>query len=259
MTSKNKLKYLFLLAVLVAAGFALADALGAFNPKPYTEVHHGSVIHYVPDNRDPDVSIERFPTQEPGPDEIITPTGQVVSKSEWKQQQQESSSKKPDSEEAADKNVRTIDIIGTDQMKFVVKEEGKQIGTGGSINVFDGKQYLMLNTIEAAPGEQLRIRLKTLSQLNPGMMSHNWVLLDKDVDPQTFVSAATRENDYIPSGQEEDIIAYTGLAGDGETVEVTFTVPEETGRYEYLCSFMSHFAAGMKGELVVKSKTALNK
>lgn len=253
MTSKNKLKYLFLLAVLVAAGFALADALGAFNPKPYTEVHHGSVIHYVPDNRDPDVSIERFPTQKPGPNEVITPTGQLVEKSEWKRQQQKSSSKELGNEKSADKNIRTIEIIGTDQMKFVVKEEGEQIGTGGPVKTFNGKQYLMLNQIEVKPGEQLRIRLKTLSQLNPGMMSHNWVLLNKNVDPQAFVSAANRENNYLPSVREEDIIASTGLAADGETVEVVFNAPDEPGSYDFLCSFMSHFAAGMRGKLIVQS------
>ena len=108
MTSKNKFKYLFLLAVLVASGFALADALGAFNPKPYSEVHHGSVIHYVPDKRDPDVSIERFPTQEPGPNEVITPTGQVISKSEWERQQQKPTSEKTESEETAGENMSLV-------------------------------------------------------------------------------------------------------------------------------------------------------
>jgi azurin len=83
------------------------------------------------------------------------------------------------------------------------------------------------------------------------MMAHNWVLLDQRVDAQGFVNAANRENDYIPPGKEENIIANTGLAGDGETVEVIFTAPEETGRYEFLCSFMAHFAAGMRGELIV--------
>lgn len=255
MTSKNKLKYLFLLAVLIAAGFALADALGVFNPKPYTEVHHGAVIHYVPDNRDPDVSIERFPTQKPGPDEMITPTGQTIKKSEWEQWQREhTSQKKAASGDAQDDDIRTIEIIGTDQMKFVIKEEGERIGTGRSVKTFNGKSYLMLDQIEAEPGEQLRIRLTTLSQLNPEMMSHNWVLLNQGVDPQAFVNAANQENDYLPSGRQEDIIAHTGLAADGETVEVTFTVPEETGQYEYLCSFMAHFAAGMRGELIVKPK-----
>lgn len=83
MTSKNKFKYLFIAAVIAASGFALLDSLGFFNPKPYTEVPHGSHFHYVPEDRDPKVGIDKFPQEEPGPDEIITPTGQIVKKSEW--------------------------------------------------------------------------------------------------------------------------------------------------------------------------------
>lgn len=78
MTSKNIVKYIFIAVVLIAAGFALADALGFFNPKPYTAVSHGSHFHYVPEDRDPDVGIDKFPQQEPRSFEVITPTGQVV-------------------------------------------------------------------------------------------------------------------------------------------------------------------------------------
>ena len=78
MTSKNKLKYIFIILVLVLAGFAMADSLGFFNPKSYSAVSHGSHNHYVPDERDPKVSIDKFPMEEPGPKEKITPTGQIV-------------------------------------------------------------------------------------------------------------------------------------------------------------------------------------
>jgi azurin len=50
----------------------------------------------------------------------------------------------------------------------------------------------------------------------------------------------------------EQIIAHTEMAAQGETVEVTFTVPEETGEYPYLCSFPAHYSAGMKGMLNVQ-------
>ena len=161
----------------------------------------------------------------------------------------DSSPKEP--QKAEKKNIRTIEIIGTDQMKFVVKEDKKRMDTGDSIKVFNGEKYLMLNDIHAEPGEQLRIRLETISQLPGKMMSHNWVLLAKEADPQAFINASNRGNNYIPL-ESEDIIAYTNLASDGEVVEVSFTVPEKPGRYSYLCSFMAHFAAGMKGELVVE-------
>ena len=32
----------------------------------------------------------------------------------------------------------------------------------------------------------------------------------------------------------------------------TFKVPAEAGSYDYICSFPGHFAAGMRGKLVVK-------
>jgi len=80
MTSKNTIKYIFIAVVLVAAIFALADSLGFFNPKPYTAVSHGSHFHYVPENRDSNVGIDKFPQQEPREFEVITPTGQIVHK-----------------------------------------------------------------------------------------------------------------------------------------------------------------------------------
>lgn len=78
MTSKNKLKYLFIAFVVVLAGFAVADSLGFFNSKSYSAVSHGSHNHYVPDDRDPNVAIDKFPMEEPRPGEEVTPTGQIV-------------------------------------------------------------------------------------------------------------------------------------------------------------------------------------
>lgn len=80
MNAKNWLKYIFIVVVIIIAGLAMADSLGYFNPKPYTAVSHGSHVHYVPENRDPDVGIDKFPQVPPGPNEVITPTGQVVPK-----------------------------------------------------------------------------------------------------------------------------------------------------------------------------------
>lgn len=78
MTTKNWLKYIFIAVVLILGGLAMADSLGYFNPKPYTAVSHGDHVHYVPENRDPDVGIDKFPSVPPGPHEVITPTGLVV-------------------------------------------------------------------------------------------------------------------------------------------------------------------------------------
>lgn len=75
---KTWTKRIFFILLTVAVVFALGDSLGFFNPKEYTEVSHGSHIHYVPHDRDPNVGISRFPMTEPADDERITPTGQIV-------------------------------------------------------------------------------------------------------------------------------------------------------------------------------------
>jgi len=170
------------------------------------------------------------------------------------QQQQESQSTEAMASQGQSENVRTIDIIGVDQMKYVVKDEGELIGTAGTIKGSNGKTYLLLENIEADPGEQLRIRLTTVSNLPASAMAHNWILLKSGVDPSAFAKAANqaKANDYIPEDRTGNIMAHTGLAAADETAEVTFTVPEETGNYDYLCSFPGHFAAGMKGKLVIQ-------
>jgi azurin len=85
-------------------------------------------------------------------------------------------------------------------------------------------------------------------------MAHNFVLLTMNADAAAFANAAAkaRDNEYIPTDMEDQIIAHTDLAAGGETVEVTFTAPEETGEYEYICSFPGHYSGGMKGMLNVK-------
>lgn len=129
---------------------------------------------------------------------------------------------------------RTIEIVGADNMKFDV------------------------TSIEAAPGEEITIKLTTKSQLPKQAMAHNVVVVDNDVDMNAFAnaSARARDNEYIAPDYEESVIAATALAGGGETVEVTFTVPEKEGDYEYICSFPGHYAAGMKGVLTVKEPTS---
>lgn len=130
----------------------------------------------------------------------------------------------------ADENVRTIKIKGTDSMKFDVTE------------------------INAVPGEKIRIVLTTVSKLPKMAMSHNVVVLKEGTDAEAFAnaSAMARDNDYIAPEMEDQIIAATPLAGGGETVEITFTVPQDAGSYTYICSFPGHFLGGMKGTLNVK-------
>jgi hypothetical protein len=80
MSRKNLIKYIFIVAVFVIAGFAVADSLGLFIEKPYKAIPHGTHNHYVPFDRQDDVPIGDFPTKEPGPNERITPDGKIVPK-----------------------------------------------------------------------------------------------------------------------------------------------------------------------------------
>ncbi len=131
---------------------------------------------------------------------------------------------------ATAKGVRTVEIIGTEDMKF------------------------SLTTITAKPGEQLRVRLVVKGAMPKVAMAHNFVLLKKGASPVDFVSAAVMASAtaYIPEAKKADVVATTALAGAGETVEVVFKVPAAAGDYPYLCSFPGHFQAGMRGTLAVK-------
>jgi azurin len=125
---------------------------------------------------------------------------------------------------------RTIDITGGDDMKFNMTQ------------------------ITAKPGETLHIRLKNVGTLPKMAMAHNFVLVKPTTNMSEFTTAAAsaRDTEYIPASQKANIVGHTALAGPGETVEVTLKVPAAAGTYPYLCSFPGHYAAGMKGSLVVK-------
>lgn len=126
--------------------------------------------------------------------------------------------------------VRTVEIIGTDDMKF------------------------NLTTIAAKPGERLRVRLISKGTMPKIAMAHNFVLLQLGTSQVKFVTAGAtfRDSDFIAPEMKDAVLAKTGLAGPGEMVETTFTVPKKPGSYPYLCTFPGHFQAGMRGTLEVK-------
>jgi len=129
---------------------------------------------------------------------------------------------------------QTIEIVGTDNMKFSV------------------------TSIEAEAGEEITIKLTTKSQIPKTAMAHNVVVIDKDanVDEVAMASMQARDNDYIAADYKDQIVAATALAGGGETVEVTFTVPDQPGDYEFICTFPGHYQAGMKGVISVKNSAS---
>jgi azurin len=126
--------------------------------------------------------------------------------------------------------VRTVDLVGTEQMKYDI------------------------TTIPAKRNEQLRIRLTSKGTMPKIAMAHNFVLLKLGTSQPKFIAAGaqSRETDFIPPAMKDQVIAKTALAGAGETVEVTFKVPGVAGSYPFVCTFPGHFQAGMKGTLAVK-------
>jgi azurin len=128
-------------------------------------------------------------------------------------------------------------------------------GTGRAVNLTGGDDMKYnQTTIEAKPGEMIHVVLKNVGTIPKIAMAHNFVLLALGTDVNEFTKAAmtAQATDYVPADQKAKVLASTKLAGPGETVEVSFKAPAKAGSYNYLCTFPGHFAAGMKGTLVVK-------
>jgi azurin len=131
---------------------------------------------------------------------------------------------------ASTAGARTVELTGGDDMKF------------------------NLTNIQAKPGETIRVVLKSTGTIPKVAMAHNFVLLTLAADPGEFNKASmmAAATDYVPQNLKSQVVASTKLAGPGETVEVTFKVPAKAGSYPYMCTFPGHYAAGMKGQLVVQ-------
>ena len=131
---------------------------------------------------------------------------------------------------AASAKGRVVEIEATEAMKFSV------------------------TTITAKPGEDLVVRLKILGKMPKGAMDHNFVLLKEGVNAATFANDAMMAGPtYIPAARKGDVLVMSPLGSGGQTVETpAFKAPTKPGTYTFICSFPGHFAAGMRGTLVVK-------
>ena len=122
----------------------------------------------------------------------------------------------------------------------------------------DDMKYSVMS-IPAKPGETLLIRLVSKGTLPKIAMAHNVVVLKAGAKQIDFANAAAMASatGYIPPAMKDQVLAATAMAGPGETVEVKFTVPAAAGSYPYLCTFPGHFAAGMRGTIVVEVSGAV--
>ena len=64
--------------VIFILGLALSKALDPYDSRGIVAIPHGDHNHYVPRDRDPNVSISNFPTVPPTANERILPDGRVV-------------------------------------------------------------------------------------------------------------------------------------------------------------------------------------
>jgi len=105
-----------------------------------------------------------------------------------------------------------------------------------------------ITEIRAQAGSEL-----TIKYVNASTMPHNilFVYTEDDIRPVGVASLQAYQNEYVPEDKMDRIFAYTSLAVPGDTVEVTFTVPEEPGSYPYICTYPGHFTQ-MQGRLVVR-------
>jgi len=82
----------------------------------------------------------------------------------------------------------------------------------------------------------------TIRYTNAGALPHNFVLLKNEDDLDTVGMAAfdAADTGYVPLQHKDRFIAYSELAKPGDTVEVTFVVPEP-GEYTFVCLYPGHY------------------
>lgn len=80
----------------------------------------------------------------------------------------------------------------------------------------------------------------TITLVNNGDFTHEWVLMDRSYDPAT------------PLAEAEDSVLWRGLARHTtEAHTYRFTAPTEPGRYPVLCGIVSHLDEAEAGTLIV--------
>jgi uncharacterized cupredoxin-like copper-binding protein len=118
--------------------------------------------------------------------------------------------------------------------------------TAGDTMKYNGNRFTVRT------GQPVRIILQNLGQTSREIMAHDVVVLMPGADVLGFdiAAGAAKDHDYRPPDLMNEVVASTPLAGPGQTVEADFTAPAP-GAYPFLCSFPGHYAAGMKGTMVV--------
>lgn len=110
--------------------------------------------------------------------------------------------------------------------------------------------------IEVTAGEAFSIVFINTGRMSKEHMGHNLLILQRDANARAYTTAAAaaRDEEYMPAALADQVLATTRMLGPGESDRLDLVAPEEPGDYVYVCSFPAHYAAGMKGVLVVKPR-----
>jgi azurin len=145
---------------------------------------------------------------------------------------------------------KNILLIGIMSLFFNSASANTEITiTGNDSMMFDIKQF------SVSAGTDFKLTFKNVGNLPKIAMGHNLVVLKKGVTAIAFgqkvLAAGGSATNALPDSVKGDVLVATKLLGPGETEELNFTIPLETGSYEYVCTFPGHFAM-MRGVMEVK-------
>jgi azurin len=135
----------------------------------------------------------------------------------------------------------------------VVQADGT---TGVYVTGNDNMQY-NLDEFTVQAGEEVVLTLEHVGEMARSGMGHNVVIIaDPEENAMQFAlrcqnKGGNLDNGYLPPEMREQVHAHTKMIGGGETTTITFTAPEETGEYPFVCTFPAH-AAMMNGDMVVE-------
>jgi azurin len=116
----------------------------------------------------------------------------------------------------------------------------------------DDNMLFNLKNIVVKEGDFVRIDFENIGNMSIETMGHNFVLLKPGVELASFAAKAlaSKNNNYIPAEESENIIVYSKLLGPGEKTIIEFTAPSK-GTYKFICSFPGHYIS-MQGNLIVR-------
>lgn len=109
------------------------------------------------------------------------------------------------------------------------------------------------DTLEVPEGcDTVTVNLENVGSLPREAGGHNWTLAqasDADAVVQQGIAAGLQEG-YHPG--DDKVVATTDLIGPGGSDSTEFSADAvASGEYTFVCTFPGHYAAGMKGTLVV--------